>query len=58
MYVRRHARVAHGAQQNRVEVAVKHFHRAARQGCAIAQIPIRAPIELGHFDFSAACGRS
>jgi hypothetical protein len=28
------------------------------QGCAVAQIPIRAPIELGHFDFAAAGNRS
>src|ERR1700722_5864399 len=51
MHVGRHPRIAHGPQQNRVKIAVKHFHRIRRQRRPVFQIPVRAPVKFGQLYF-------
>ena len=45
-----HARIAKGADQNSVEVALEHGEAVGRDGDAIYQIAICAPVKLGEFD--------
>src|SRR5207245_3169080 len=58
MAIRRHARIAHGAEENSVEIAPEHFHRAGGKRGAVAQEALRAPVELHEFSFASCFGDS
>ena len=47
--IRRHARIAHSAEKNGVEIAPEHFHGAGGKRGAVAQEALGAPIELHEF---------
>src|SRR5438876_1889960 len=47
MDVRRHAGIAKSADQNSVEVAREHFETIRRNGGAVFEVTVRAPIEVG-----------
>ena len=51
------ARIAQRAKQNGVKIAPKHFGRIGREGCAVPQVTVRAPIEFGERDFPATGSR-
>src|SRR5437879_10710396 len=56
--VRRHARIADGAEENSVEVAPEHFHGAGGKRGGVAQEALRAPVELHEFSFASCFGDS
>src|SRR5215469_9292359 len=46
MHIGGDSRIAHGSEQNRIEVAMKHLHGITRQSCPIPKVAVRAPIEF------------
>src|SRR6266704_3852413 len=56
MAIRRHARIAHGAEENSVKIAPEHLHRARRQRGGVAQEALRAPIKLHEFRLALGFG--
>src|SRR6266571_4434712 len=58
MAIRRHARITHGAEENSVEIAPEHFHRAGGKRGAVAQEALRAPVELHEFSLALGFGDS
>jgi hypothetical protein len=53
MNVRRNARIAEGSNQNRIEIAPQHLEAVGRNGHAVAQVTISAPVELTEFNLGA-----
>ena len=45
-----HARIAEGAGQNGIEIAVEHGESVGRDGHSVAEIAIGAPVEFAYFD--------
>src|SRR6266446_4957879 len=56
MAIRRHARIAHGAEENSVEIAPEHLHRSGGKRGAVAQKALRAPVELHEFSLALGFG--
>ena len=54
MDVRRNARVTHGADQNRAELAPKVFERVRRQRHAVLEVALGAPIKRHELEREAA----
>ena len=54
MDIRRHARVAECTEQNGVEIAGQHGEAVRRDGDAIGEIAIGAPVEMGELDVGTA----
>ena len=48
-----HARVAECAQQDGVEIAFQHGKAVGRDGDAIGEIAIGAPVKMGQLDLGA-----
>ena len=53
MNIRGHARIAERAQQDGVEIAFQHGEAVRRDGDAVRQVAIGAPVEMGHLDVGA-----
>ena len=53
MNVRSHARIAESADQNGIEIALQHGEPTRRNGNAVGQITIGAPIKMREFDVCA-----
>ncbi len=51
--IRGHARIAKRAQQDGVEIAFQHGEAVRRDGNAVRQVTIGAPVEMGHLDAGA-----
>ena len=51
--IRGHARIAECAQQDGVEIAFQHGEAVRRDGNAVRQVTIGAPVEMGHLDAGA-----
>ena len=48
-----HARIAECAHQDGVEIAFQHGEAVRRDGDAVRQVAIGAPVEMGHLDAGA-----
>src|SRR5437879_13821717 len=55
MDVRRHAGIAKSADQNSVEVAGEHLKTIRRNGGAVFQVTVRAPVEVGQVNWYSGC---
>jgi len=54
--IRRHPRIAHGAEKNGVEIASEHLHSVGRKRGAFAQEALRAPVEFHEISLTIALG--
>ena len=50
MDIRSHAGIAEGAQQDGVKIAFQHGKAVGRDGDAVRQVPVGAPVEVGQLD--------
>src|SRR5258708_6196308 len=55
MDVRGHAGIAKSADQNSVEVAGEHPKAIRRNGGAVFEVTVRAPIEVGQVNWYSGC---
>src|SRR5438045_818267 len=55
MNIRRHPGIAKSADQNGVEVAGQHFETIRRNGGAVLEVTVRAPVEVGQVNWYSGC---